>query len=143
MNRWTYYSPLMLGTLVPLTLHGTIAEAGPPLTPATYWPFVGAVCLGIGLLCQLFLIGAQGAFAQVLPVPGGRSIRGRGAVSAGWLVMVGVVLTVGGAMLRSEEAALVSAVTAGIGLAALLAAAVAYIWCWPAAVRDFAPARGE
>lgn len=141
MNRWTYYSPLWVGALLALPLHQTIAESWPGLPTKLYWPFVVAVSIVVGVLCQLMLIGAQGAFAQVLPVPGGRSIRGRGAVVAGALLMLGLTVVVAAALLASEEFGAGTAIAGALGGALLISSAVTYAWCWPAAIRDFADER--
>lgn len=141
MTRVTYYSPVVLGTVVTLTLHQTIAEMGPLLREELYWPFVGLVSLAVGILCQFLMFGAQGAFAQVLPVPGGRSIRGRGAVVSGGLLIAGIALAVAAGLLASEEVAAAGWVLGTLALAALGGSAGVYAWCWPAAVRDFAEER--
>jgi hypothetical protein len=83
------------------------------------------------------LIGVQGAFAQVLPVPAGRSIRGRGAVTGGLLIITCVALGAVAGLLQSEELARAALVVGVLSLAAGGAAAITYVWCWPIAVRDF------
>ncbi len=143
MNRFTYYSPLWLGALISLTLHETIAQTSPGLPESAYWWFVGAVCVALGGACQLTLIGAQGAFAQVLPVPGGRSIRGAGAKLGGWMLMLGLALSAAGALLISPESAVTSRVAFVGAAACLVVCGIAYAWSWPTAEPDFAEPPGK
>jgi hypothetical protein len=137
MGFLTYYSPFGIGLLVTLVLHETVLAHGPALPGWAAWPFVVGVGVGVGLLCQLMMFGVQGAFAQVLPVPGGRSIRGRGAVVGGLLLIGCVVLAVVAVLLRSEELGTAAQVVAILSLVAGVGALLTYIWCWPMAVRDF------
>ncbi|HPM23412.1 MAG TPA: hypothetical protein PLP66_05865, partial [Phycisphaerae bacterium] len=76
MGRATYYSPLWLGALLVLALNEPL-RVGLTLPDATEWLIVAALAIAAGLQSQVLLVGAQGAFAQVLPVPWGRSVRGR------------------------------------------------------------------
>jgi len=83
------------------------------------------------------MVGAQGAFAQVLPVPGGKSIRGGTAALGGWMLIgwfalsnVTVVLAFGG---MTAAAYVVGAIALGV-LGVVLGT---YIWGLPAAVADF------
>lgn len=99
-------------------------------------PAIGYVLL-FAVGCQLAMFGAQGVSAQVLPVPFGKSIRGRGAATTGMLLLAAVSAGVATAMLALQS---VDAVATGVGIAAgalLLAAGVAYFWCMPTAVADF------
>jgi biotin transporter BioY len=91
----------------------------------------------VGIQCQLVLISAQGLFAQVLPVPRGRSIRGSGAMAGGGFLLGWVVFSVVAVLLRSEEMRGAPVVLGVISLACLAGAVVTYVWCWPTAVRDF------
>ncbi len=141
MGPWTYYSPLWLGMILALLSHDTIRAHSTDPESWQAWMLVVGVGAGIGLLGQLLLIGAQGAFAQVLPVPRGRSIRGRGAVVGGLLIIACVALCGIAALLWSEELAAASWALLAAGLAAGAGAIITYIWCWPVAVRDFAPQR--
>ncbi|MEP0846543.1 MAG: hypothetical protein HRF50_06935 [Phycisphaerae bacterium] len=141
MSRWTYYCPLWVGALLALPLHQTIAESWPGLPPKMYWPYVCAVSIVAGGICQLMLIGAQGAFAQVLPAPGGRSIRGRGAAVAGALLMLGLTVAVAAVLLASEAFGAGAWIVGALAGTLLIASVVTYAWCWPAAVRDFADER--
>jgi hypothetical protein len=137
MGAWAYYSPLGLGLLVTLVLHETVRAHAPAMPAWAEWPFVVGVALVVGLLCQLMMIGVQGAFAQVLPVPIGRSIRGRAAEVGGCLIMGCVALAVVAVLLGVDElnlAALVVGVLSGVSGAGAL---ITYIWCWPTALRDF------
>lgn len=137
MGFWTYYSPLALGVVLTLTLHDTIRAHAPVMPAWAQWPFVVAVALGVGLLCQLMLLGVQGAFAQVLPVPVGRSIRGRGAVVGGLLIIACVVLAAVAVLLGAEELLNAALVIGVLSAAAGAGAVCTYIWCWPVAARDF------
>ncbi len=141
MGPWTYYSPLWLGMLLAFVSHDTIRQRLTEPDAWTAWAVVAGVGAVLGLAGQVLLIGVQGVFAQVLPVPGGRSIRGRGAVGGGFLLIVFVAFTGVAALLWSEELAMASWILAGIGLLAGAGAVLTYIWCWPVAVRDFARSR--
>ena len=138
MGIWTYYSPLGIGFILVLALHESVGSSAPTAWPQwTYWPFVIVIGLLAGLLCQLLMIGVQGAFAQVLPVPIGRSIRGRGAVVGGGLIIATVALAAIAGLLKTQEMGLPSLVTGILTLAAAIGALITYIWCWPVAPRDF------
>lgn len=137
MGFWTYYSPLGVGFLLTLALHDTIRAHAPVLPAWAEWPFVIGVAVVVGLLCQLLMIGAQGVFAQVLPVPAGRSIRGRGAVVGGSLLVTCVALGAIAGLLRSEQLGAAALVIGLLSLASGAGAAITYVWCWPVAVRDF------
>jgi len=116
----------------------TVREYLPGEGGFLHWTLFVAVALGMGVLLQLIMVGAQGAFAQVLPVPGGRSIRGGSAVFGGAMLLVALGLGTAGGTLALEavgRAALVLLVLAGVALVAML---VSYIWAWPVAQRDFA-----
>ena len=141
MGRWTYYAPLWLGTLLAAGLYAANLAQLPPW-PA--WVHVVAIVVGaplVGLGLQLGLIGAQGAFAQVLPVPWGRSIRGGGAALAGSLLLLWFALGLICALLRSEGLVIAALVVGALALASLVAAVIVYVWHLPAAVRDFGPER--
>jgi hypothetical protein len=156
MSRFTYYSPLWAGALLAALAVAALVDSppGPLRSPFSGWPRImdlAARCLAFGLLCQLVMLGCQGAFAQVLPVPGGRSIRGRGAVTAGGLLLAAIVSAVAAYQIATTELADLGPVltgnaarsgpmawvAAGIGAASLLGAAISYVWCLPAAIRDF------
>lgn len=137
MGFWTYYSPLGLGLLLTLVLHQTVWAHAPVLPGWAKWPFVSGIGVGVGLLCQLMLIGVQGVFAQVLPVPVGRSIRGRGAMVGGGLIIGCVVLGAVAGLLRAEELSRAALVIGALGLLSGAGAVITYVWCWPVAVRDF------
>jgi len=138
MGAWTYYCPLWLGALLVVALNETLRGAFPRLTAEAQWLVVGLAAVGAGLACQALMIGAQGAFAQVLPLPRGRSIRARGAVGAGWLVIAGVGLGGVATLLGFEEVTTAALVIGGLSVAAWAGAAVVYVWNIPTAVRDFA-----
>lgn len=141
MTRSGYYSPLWVGAAAT----GLLLWNSPELharfgRPATYWSaYLGACALG-GLLCQMLMIGAQGAFARVLPVPGGKSIRGTTAIIGGGAALAAVFLLAVAGFLYAErsEGLLVAAYAFAIGAAAaLVTAGIAYFWGLPAAVADF------
>ncbi|MBP7746843.1 MAG: hypothetical protein KA383_12000 [Phycisphaerae bacterium] len=137
MGRATYYSPLWLGALLVLALNEPL-RVGLTLPDATEWLIVAALAIAAGLQSQVLLVGAQGAFAQVLPVPWGRSVRGRSAALAGWLLIAWVWLSVVTVMLGFETVTQAALVVGVLSLAALAGALIVYIWNIPAAVRDFA-----
>ncbi len=137
MGPWTYYSPLWIGALLVLALADLIRAGLPPMAPWAQWLAVAGLAVLSGVQCQLLMIGAQGAFAQVLPVPWGRSIRGRPAELVGWLWIAWVLLSAVTALLAYEGLAPAAWVIGGLGVADLAVAVVAYAWNVPAAVPDF------
>ena len=137
MGRWSYYSAILLGTAFAYLARDLYDATIPPEPTWKYWTLVSLAAVGFGLACQLAMIGAQGAFAQVLPVPGGRSVRGGGAVGGGWLILLWFGLSCAGGLLYWESAGVTAWVALGAGQAALIVAAMVYIWAWPAAIRDF------
>ena len=141
MGRWAYYSPLWLGALLVLALNDALRASLPTMAPGAHWLIVVGVAVLAGLQSQVLMVGAQGAFAQVLPVPRGRSIRGGAAAGAGWLLMTWVVLS-GVTVLLGYEAVTQAAVVLGVfSLAALGGALLIYAWNVPAAVADFGEER--
>ncbi len=136
MNRWTYYSPLAVGALLVLAMNDSI-RAALTLPDWEEWLIVLAAAVAVGLQCQVLMFGAQGAFAQVLPVPWGKSFRGTGAALAGWLLIAWVGLSATTALLSFEQVTTAALVVGALSLAALAAAVVTYIWNIPAAVPDF------
>jgi hypothetical protein len=141
VTRWTYYSPIPLGAAAALVLHGPLREACPSALAAWPWVFVVIVACATGVAAQLVLIGLQGTAAQVLPVPGGRSIRGRGAVWSGGLLLAAVLSPMAAVFLRTEGMEHLLWVVLGAGLLCAITSLLVYVWHWPAAVRDFAPQR--
>ncbi len=141
MGRWTYYSPLLLGTIIAAILLATYREFL-AWQGAMLW--IGGICVAglAGLACQLLMLGVQGAFAQVLPAPSGRSIRGRGAVLTGGLILLALALGLVTAALHAEPGLTGWYWTAAaLSVASLLAAIGAYAWNMPTAVRDFGDER--
>jgi hypothetical protein len=114
MGRWTYYSPLFIGAVVAALLLTTYRQFLPALSGWQYWTLLIAVACGAGLACQLLMLGAQGAFAQVLPATRGRSVRGSGAMLAGWLLMVGELLAIV-TLLLAVEGVRLAAIILGCG----------------------------
>lgn len=137
MGMWTYFSPLILGTLITAAVIWT-SYAPLRVEPAairTLWSL--AYAIPVGVACQFLMVAAQGAFAQVLPVPVGRSIRGRAATSAGVLMLATVVLGGTAALLFSEGLQTAFYAVGAGAVASLLVALVIYVWNLPAAARDF------
>ena len=137
MGRWTYYSPLWLGALLVLLMNESVRAQLPKAEPWVQWLAVAGLAVVFALQCQVLMIGAQGAFAQVLPVPGGKSIRGRAAVVTGglliaWFGLVGVTVLLG-----YEEVTTAATVLGVLSLASLGGAIVVYVWSLPIAVADF------
>ena len=73
------------------------------------------------------------AFAQVLPATGGRSVRGSGAMLAGWLLMGGEVLAIVAAPL-AVEGVRVAAIVLALALLTLLGGDNVRLM-WPTAAR--------
>lgn len=142
MGFWTYYCPLWLGAILAAVVGYGVVDQFPPMAGWLVWPTFVLGCLLVGVQCQLGMVGAQGVFAQVVPVPGGRSIRGRGAVIGGILLLGWVVLSTVAGLLQSEQMDLAPLVLAVISLASLAGAVITYVWCWPTAVRDFGKRAG-
>ncbi len=139
MSRWSYYSPFIVGLLLPLTLYDHILESDRVIVlpePAR-WAVLAGVCLACAIHAQLAMIACQGSFARVLPVPFGRSMRGREASLCGWFLLGYLTLACAALLVRGDEFTLIWRILLAAALACLLAAAIAYIWGWPAAVRDF------
>jgi hypothetical protein len=137
LGRWTYYAPLWLGVLVILSLNDAIRGSLGAYEPWQQWAIVFCGAIAGGLHCQMLMLGSQGAFAQVLPAPGGRSIRGTPAVAAGWLLVAWFVLGIATLLLLLEGVSSAALVAGALTGAALLAAAAIYAWNLPAAVVDF------
>ncbi len=138
MGRWTYYSPLWLGVLLMLALNEALRGFVPSWTPEAQWLLVAGVAVAVGVQFQVLMIGAQGAFAQVLPVPRGRSIRGGAAVLGGWLLIAWFVLSAVTCLLGHESVTTAATTLGAVSLAALGGAVAVYVWSLPAAVADFA-----
>jgi hypothetical protein len=128
---------MVLGALLVLALNESIRAPYASREPWVQWTLVGVVAVLFGLQCQILMIGAQGAFAQVLPVPGGRSIRGRAAVLGGWLLIVWFAAASISVVLWMSGMFAATLVLQIIAVAALLAAIATYIWSLPAAMADF------
>jgi hypothetical protein len=140
MGPWAYYAPFWIGLLLPFGLQQAVF-AHPfvaALAPAFQWAALTLLAILLALELQLLMIGTQGAFAQVLPVPGGRSIRGRGAVVTGVLIVASVVLSWIVQLLWSDGLSRPGIVVGICGLVAAVTALLIYLWSWPMAARDFA-----
>lgn len=142
MGRWAYYSPLWLGFALGLLVKDAYADRLPASPVQLQWAAIAAVALLVGVVAQIVMVGVQGAFAQVLPVPAGRTIRGEGARLGGWCILVAVAGTLTAGQLFVEG--LTGAGTWVLILAGAVwaGAIVTYVWNWPVAARDFeAPKR--
>ncbi len=144
MGRFGYYSPLWAGALLVVLLNDTLRAALPTAwSDGVRWLAVVGAALAAGIQSQVLMFGAQGAFAQVLPVPFGKSIRGGGAVAAGWLLIAWVVLSAVTVLLGVEEVTQAAVVLGLLSLLALAAAIAVYAWNLPAAVADFGESDGQ
>jgi hypothetical protein len=141
VGPWTYYSPLWLGAVLVLALNDALRSSLPPMEPWVRWLVVAAVAVLVGLQSQVLMVGAQGAFAQVLPVPRGRSIRGGAAAAGGWLLVAWVGLSAVTVLLGYEAVTQAAIVLGVLSLAALGGALLIYVWNIPAAVADFGQER--
>jgi hypothetical protein len=137
MGPWTYYSPLWLGAIIAGVVGYSALDQFPSMPVWLLWLVFVVGCVLVGVQCQLVLIGAQGIFAQVLPVPRGRSIRGRGAAVGGSFLIGWVVFSVVAVLFRSEEMRAAPLALGVVALLCLAGAVITYVWCWPLAVRDF------
>ncbi len=136
MGPWAYYSPLLAGIAGTWALNDTVREQLPVMGPASTWLLVAGVSLLVGLQAQVLMFAAQGAFAQVLPVPIGKSMRGGVAQMAGWFLLGWVVVSSVTVVIGLESVG--RAVVPGvIGMGMLLVAVGTYIWGLPTAQADF------
>jgi hypothetical protein len=141
LTRAGYYSPLWIGALIAAVMlwqNPLLVNRFP--TPGAYWGAYIVCCVVGGLISQLIMLGSQGAFAQVLPVPGGRSLRGKSATVSGvsLLAAVGLLGAAGFFYVeRSTGMATVAPWFAVGGAAALVVSVTAYFWGLPTAVADF------
>ncbi len=131
MTWFAYYSPFWIGALIWLSI--LVAQGHSVFTD----PLLLGSVLAAGLACQLVMIGVQGAFAQVLPVPVGKSIRGRGAVITGSLILAASVASAASCVIAMDEVTRAAVVIGVIGAALVLCASGAYVWCLPTAASDF------
>lgn len=146
MGFWGYVSPFFAGlgfTLIQYPAVLSWLDALTPLPEALRWLALIGLALLAGVAAQLLMIGAQGAFAQVLPVPFGRSLRGRAAVISGTALLIGVSCAAGAVLLHSREFPMLFNILGIAGLAGLTVALVAYFWGMPSVVRDFDLRRTE
>ncbi len=138
MGPWTYYSPLWLGALVSAGVDFTVLRR---ISEGPIWPFliiipIRSVAIGLGL--QLMLIGVQGLFARVLPVPVGRSLRGGVAQVVGGLVLgheaIGLL---GLALYLLSDSLTLTFVFFAFSGACLVIALLIYLMNLPGAAQDF------
>jgi hypothetical protein len=135
MGPFTYYTPLWLGTLISAAL---LHASGYGADWSFRVPLLILVAAPVGLACQLAMFGAQGAFAQVLPVPIGKSIRGRPATVCGSLTLLSVAALSAAFVLALDDGVnrpIIAILTVGgiFGVCAL----GTYVWSLPVASRDF------
>ncbi len=143
MGRWAYYSPIVLGIVLVVLVNDALRAALEPWSATIRWLVVAGAAMVAGIQCQVLMVGAQGAFAQVLPVPFGRSIRGPGAVAAGWLLMLWFGLSAAAALLGHGGLRPAALLVGVLALATLAGAAVVYLWSLPTAVADFGEERSR
>lgn len=143
MGRWTYYSPLWIGALLIFSLNDAIRRGVAAYPDWQQWLIVVGAAIAGGLHCQILMLGTQGAFAQVLPVPGGRSIRGPAATMAGWLLALWFVLGIATVLLLMEGITTAAITVGSVTAATLIGAVLIYVWNLPAAVEDFRARRLE
>jgi len=144
MGPWMYYAPLWVGTLVSACVALTGMKAFMDVWEGSIWLVIAVaavvllMCVWTGLSLQLLMIGVQGVFARVVPVPVGRSIRGGAAQGVGGLILGSYVIGsfAGVARLLPAQQMLILACSAASGLC-LLAALVVYLTNAFGAVRDF------
>lgn len=137
MGRSTYYAPLYVGLIVGLLGRDIYGGSIAPEPPWLHWLAVIGISLGFGIACQLAFVGAQGLLAQVLPVPGGRSIRGLGARTAGSTLLFGIAGVAVTLLLVSEAVTLAATISGGVTATLLVTAVIVYFWSLPGAVADF------
>lgn len=138
MGRFTYYSPALIGAAITATFAKTLTDSAPAMFRDMPWLWVTIYAVVVGILFQILMVASQGVFAQVLPVPGGRSIRGRAAVAGGTLLDLGIGALAVAAFLHGEGLRLAAMILAIVSGAALIAFGGLYFWSMPLAVRDFA-----
>ncbi|MGD8450272.1 MAG: hypothetical protein PVJ57_00510 [Phycisphaerae bacterium] len=138
MGRFAYYSPVLLGMALVASLYTSVLDYCPAGLQSAQWAFVGMVALGAGVACQLVMVGAQGAFAQVMPVPRGRTVRGPAAVATGVLLLAALGLGSAAGLMALESAGPLATGLAVAGGASAAVMLVVYIWSSVTAVRDFA-----
>lgn len=137
MGRWTYYSPLLLGAFLVLAMYDALRDLMPAWSPQLQWATIIGIAIVAGLHTQVLMVGAQGAFAQVLPVPGGRSIRGGAAVAAGWLLIAWCGLSAVTVLLGYEAISRAAQILGALSLATLVGALGVYFWSLPTADDEF------
>lgn len=137
VGRSTYYAPFYIGFIIALLARDIYGGSIPPEPVWRHWLAVIGISLGFALACQLSFIGMQGFSAQVLPVPGGRSIRGTGARTTGSALLIGLAGLVVTFMLASETVSTAATISAVLSASLLIVAVIGYLWSLPAAVSDF------
>jgi hypothetical protein len=137
MGPVAYFSPAYIGFVLGLVIATSFRPLQPGQPAWAHWGLMVLSATGVAAAAQLAFVGAQGAFAQVLPAHRGRSVRGRPAILAGTLLLFFVAaLAAAIVMYRDTWDA---STWAGFGVAGIfLAGALAtYGWALPAAVQDF------
>lgn len=141
MGPFAYYSPFILGCIFALVMGDSLHDTFPTVTGLAWHGLRAASALVTGLLFQFILFGLQGVYAQVLPVPFGRSIRGGAAVATGGLSLLCAISFVATALLLSEGMLIGFLIAIIVGVASIIVAGLIYVWNLPAALRDFADDR--
>lgn len=144
MSKLAYYSPFLIGMVLgpPLTyfqtaeLWATMSDARRLLMVPGY--LIAGVLLAISL--QLLMIGLQGVTGGVVPVYGGRSIRGTRAVVIGLLILVwngvGATALLSLRTIRELPTSWFWFLSV-VSVVSLVGFIGTYLWCIPNAVRDF------
>ena len=138
MSPRTYYSPLWLDTLLSAVVNVTAFRSRREGSILMFMLIILLSSVGIGLGGQLVMIGSQGLFARALPVPMGRSTRGRVAQVIGGLVLgfdvIGLVAVVLYFLSDSHKPAFLLFAFSGV---CLVIALFIYLMNCPGAVHDF------
>jgi len=123
----------------------TAAKLGlPPFWTYAFVPLCVAIDLGVS--CQLGMVGLQGFFAGVLPVPIGKTLRGAMCRVIGFLILLGLLIRAGLSLACSQFSVFALIHELGIGailvgvlvtLGCLLLALLLYVFSIPSAVADF------
>lgn len=140
MNRFTYYTPLLAGFALAALMHDMIWEriGQGRFSENLHWAVVIIAGFLWGIQFQLLMLGSQGVFAQALPMPGGRTIRGGIAMLCGGCIWLATIAFFIARMVAEVQMYLAAGILGGIALLAAAGAILSYVWGWPTAARDFA-----
>lgn len=139
MGAVTYYSPFFIGIIFTFLRREVVLDSWTTAggSAETAWIWFTTIACRNAVFAQFLLIGAQGVLAQVLPVPIGRSIRGRTAAWIGAQIIITIACAIAAGLFHSEERLWLYWTFLGIGGVTLAIAALLYIWNLPTAIRDF------